>query len=59
MAFADVLPLFLLLPLAVLLRSALELALLASVLVFFRPLLSGLVRAFLLIVCPRLARSRA
>ncbi|MFC5510817.1 hypothetical protein ACFPOU_06740 [Massilia jejuensis] len=58
MAFANVLSLFFLLPLAELLRGALVLALLAGVLVFFRPLLSGLVRAFLLIVRPRLARSR-
>ncbi|MGJ9418575.1 hypothetical protein ACHAC9_12525 [Massilia sp. CMS3.1] len=47
---------FLLPPIAELVRGALVLALLASVVLFFRPLLSGLVRAFILTVRPRLSR---
>ena len=48
--------LFSLLSIAELLRGALLLALLAAVLMFFRPLLSGLVRALVLTVRPRLPR---
>ena len=48
--------LFSLLSIAELLRGALLLALLAMILMFFRPLLSGLVRAFVLTVRPRLPR---
>lgn len=48
--------LFSLLSIAELLRGALLLALLATVLMFFRPLLSGLVRALVLTVRPRLPR---
>jgi hypothetical protein len=46
------------LPLADLVRAVLVLSLLASLLMFFRPLLSGLVRALLLTVRPRAARRR-
>ncbi|QNA87255.1 hypothetical protein G4G28_00090 [Massilia sp. Dwa41.01b] len=49
---------FPLLPLADLLRLACLLALLAAFLLFFRPLLSGLVRASLLVLRPRTARTR-
>ena len=45
-----------LLPVAELVRAALMLSLLASLLVFFRPLLSGLLRALVLTVRPRAAR---
>ena len=45
-----------LLPLASLLRGAFVLALLVSFMLFFRPLLSGIVRALLLLVRPRPAR---
>jgi hypothetical protein len=44
------------LPVAELVRAALVLSLLASLLMFFRPLLSGLVRALVLTVRPRAAR---
>jgi len=47
---------FPLLSLTELLQGALVLALLASVVLFFRPLLSGLVRALVLTVRPRPAR---
>ena len=47
---------FPLLSLAALLQGALVLALLASLVLFFRPLLSGLVRALVLTVRPRPAR---
>ncbi|KQQ88416.1 hypothetical protein [Massilia sp. Leaf139] len=47
---------FPLLALADLLRGALVLALLGCVLMFFRPLLSGLLRAFVLTLRPRPAR---
>jgi hypothetical protein len=46
-----------LLPAASLLRGAFLLALLLSVLLFFRPLLSGIVRALLLLLRPRPARA--
>ncbi len=59
MLFADVFASFTLLPLAEILRGALLLALLVRVLVFFRPLLTGLVRAFVLIVRPRRTGARA
>lgn len=59
MLFADLMTYFSLLPLAEILRGALLLALLVRVLVFFRPLLTGLVRAFVLIVRPRLTRAGA
>jgi hypothetical protein len=39
-----------------LVRAVLVLSLVASLLMFFRPLLSGLVRAFVLTVRPRAAR---
>lgn len=45
-----------LLPVAELVRAALVLSLLASLLVFFRPLLSGLLRALVLTVRPRAPR---
>lgn len=45
-----------LLPIADLVRAALVLSLLASLLMFFRPLLSGLLRALVLTVRPRSAR---
>ncbi len=48
--------LFSLLSIADLLRGASLLALLAMILMFFRPLLSGLVRALVLTVRPRLPR---
>lgn len=44
------------LPLAELLRAALLLALLVSVLMFFRPLLSGILRALLLTLRPRMTK---
>ena len=44
------------LPVAELVRAALLLSLLASLLLFFRPLLSGLLRALVLTVRPRAAR---
>jgi hypothetical protein len=44
------------LPVAELVRAALVLSLLASLLMFFRPLLSGLLRALVLTVRPRAAR---
>jgi hypothetical protein len=44
------------LPVAELVRAALVLSLLASLLMFFRPLLSGLVRALVLTVRPRAPR---
>lgn len=44
------------LPVAELLRAVLLLALLASVLMFFRPLLNGLVRALMLTVRPRMTK---
>ena len=47
---------FPLLSLTELLQGALVLALLASVVLFFRPLLSGLMRALVLTVRPRPAR---
>jgi len=47
---------FPLLSLAALVQGALVLALLASVVLFFRPLLSGLMRALVLTVRPRPAR---
>lgn len=56
MPFADLLIDFSPLPIADLVRGALALALLVSVLMFFRPLLSGLVRALMLSVRPRLSR---
>lgn len=56
MPFADLLIDFSRLPLAELVRGALVLALLASLILFFRPLLSGLVRALVLSVRPRLSR---
>ena len=56
MPLADLLTDFSPLPLADLVRGVLALALLASVLIFFRPLLSGLVRALVLSVRPRLSR---
>ena len=46
------------LPLAELLRAALLLALLASVLMFFRPLLSGLARALMLVIRPRMTKEQ-
>jgi hypothetical protein len=45
-----------LLPVAELAHAALMLSLLASLLMFFRPLLSGLLRALVLTVRPRAAR---
>jgi hypothetical protein len=45
-----------LLSVAELVRAALVLSLLASLLMFFRPLLSGLLRALVLTVRPRAAR---
>lgn len=57
MLLPDLMTYFSLLPLADILRGALGLVLLASALMFFRPLLSGLVRAFVLIVRPRLTRA--
>ncbi|MEW6372305.1 MAG: hypothetical protein AB1584_15320 [Pseudomonadota bacterium] len=46
------------LPLAELLRAALLLALLASVLMFFRPLLSGIARALMLTIRPRMTKEQ-
>jgi len=46
------------LPLAELLRAALLLALLASVLMFFRPLLSGVARALMLTIRPRMTKEQ-
>lgn len=45
-----------LLPVAELVRAVLVLSLLASLLMFFRPLLSGLLRALVLTVRPRTPR---
>jgi hypothetical protein len=58
MSFADAFTLYSLplLSIAELVRGALVLALVASLLMFFRPLLSGLVRALVLTVRPRTAR---
>jgi hypothetical protein len=56
MPFADLLIGFSSLPLTGLVRGVLLLALLASFLLLFRPLLSGLVRALVLTVRPRLSR---
>jgi len=58
MSFADAFTLHSLplLSIAELVRGALVLALVASLLMFFRPLLSGLVRALVLTVRPRTAR---
>ena len=50
MSFVQALTLSPMLPIAELVRGALVLALLASVLLFFRPLLSGLLRALVLAV---------
>jgi hypothetical protein len=44
------------LPVAELVRAALVLSLLASLLMFFRPLLSGLLRALVLTIRPRTPR---
>lgn len=46
------------LPPAELLRAALLLALLVSVLMFFRPLLSGIVRALILTLRPRMTKEQ-
>ena len=61
MPFAAVLTAFSLSPLSIadLVRIVLVLSLAASLLMFFRPLLSGLVRAFVLTVRPRTARRTA
>jgi hypothetical protein len=59
MPFTEAVLSFSLLPLAALLRGALLLSLLASVLMFFRPLLSGLMRALVLTVRPRRAPKNA
>lgn len=59
MPFAEVFTAVPLLPIAGLVRAALMLALLASVALFFRPLLSGLVRALVLSVRPRRAVKNA
>ena len=58
MPFADAFTLFSLplLSIADLVRGALVLSLLVSLLMFFRPLLSGLVRALVLTVRPRTVR---
>ena len=56
MPFAEVFIDFPALPIFDVVRGALLLALLASSLMFFRPLLSGLVRALVLTVRPRLSR---
>jgi hypothetical protein len=58
MSFAEALTLlsFPLPSVAELVRAVLVLSLVASLLMFFRPLLSGLVRAFVLTVRPRAAR---
>ena len=56
MPFTEVFTQLPMLLIAELVRGALVLALLASVVLFFRPLLSGLVRAFILTVRPRLSR---
>ena len=55
MPFTEVFTQLPMLLIAELVRGALVLALLASVVLFFRPLLSGLVRAFILTVRPRLS----
>jgi hypothetical protein len=49
---------FPMLSIATILRGALMLSLLASLLMFFRPLLSGIVRALVLAVYPRSYRAR-
>ena len=49
---------FPMLSLAAILRGAFMLSLLASLLMFFRPLLSGIVRALVLAVYPRPCRAR-
>lgn len=46
------------LPLTELLRAVLLLALLASVLMFFRPLLSGIARALMLTIRPRMTKEQ-
>ncbi|HBF50104.1 MAG TPA: hypothetical protein DDX04_06710 [Massilia sp.] len=58
MAFVDTVTQFSFppLPMADLLRVALMLALAASFVMFFRPLLSGIVRALVLTVRPRIAK---
>jgi hypothetical protein len=53
MPFAETFPFIPLLPIADLAIGALALALLAGLVMFFRPLLSGLVRALVLTVRPR------